>query len=193
MIGAGVGIYRGGHFANLSGLRIDYWQLLAVGVTVPLVIGWLNPPLTALFVSIALCCLIAFALLNFTLAGMGVVSFGLFLNLVVIVVNGAMPVDPAAMVRADLAPNLATAKQLTLVAPREVQQAGDHLVFLGDVIPIGLFDQVLSFGDLILLFGLADIVMHAMMRPHKTAETQQVLLPATGGLQPAMSNRGVVA
>ncbi len=191
-VGAAIGIYRGGRLQNLSGLTIERWQLLAVGVTVPLFVAFTGIPGGALLVVIALACLIAFSLLNFNITGMGVVAFGLFLNMIAIMVNGAMPVSPKAMVRADLAPDLATAMRSTLTAPREVQTAGDHLVFLGDIIPIGLFDQVLSFGDLILLFGLADIVMNSMLRRHKVEEAR-IELPATGGLKPAMSNRSVAA
>lgn len=191
-VGAAIGIYRGGRFQNLSGLSVDRWQLLAVGVSLPLFVAWTGIPGGALLVVIALACLIAFALLNFNVTGMGVVAFGLFLNMVAIAANGAMPVSPEAMVRADLAPNVATAMQASLRAPRAVQTAGDNLVFLGDIIPLGMFDQVLSFGDLILLFGLADIVMNSMLRRHKVEEAR-VELPATGGLKPALSNRTAAA
>lgn len=191
-IGAAIGIYRGGRIQNLSGLFVDYWQFLAVGVSIPLFVAWTDIPGGAYLVVVALACLITFALLNFRVTGMGVVAFGVFLNLLAILANGAMPVSPQAMVRADLAPSVTSASQMSLTAPREVQTAGDHLVFLGDIIPVGMFDQVLSFGDLILLFGLADIVMNSMLRRHRVEEAR-VELPATGGLQPAMSNRTIAA
>ena len=189
LIGAGIGLFRGGRLQNLSGLRVDYWQLLAVGVTIPLLVAWVDPPGGALFVALALISLIAFALMNFRLAGMGVVAFGLFLNLVPIVVNGAMPVSPEAMVNADLAPNVGAAELLKLQAPREIQQAGDRLVFLGDIIPIGILDQVLSFGDLVLLVGLADVVANRVRRRYREEDVQVVELPAQPGVEPALSNR----
>ena len=191
-IGAAIRVYRGGRLQNLSGLTVEHWKLLAIGVTLPLIVAWTGIPGGVYLVIPALCCLIAFSLLNFTVTGIGVVAFGVFLNLLVIMANGFMPVSPEAIVRADLAPNLAAASELTLQSPRVVETAGDRLVFLGDIIPIGLFDQVLSFGDLILLFGLADVVMNAMLRRHRVEEAR-VELPATGGLKPAMSNRSVAA
>ncbi|MEE9414663.1 MAG: DUF5317 family protein [Acidimicrobiales bacterium] len=189
VVGALIGLYRGGQLSNLGGLRIESWPLLGVGVAIPLLVSWTDPPLGGLFVFIALGCLIAFALMNFTLTGMGVVAFGLFLNLIPIMVNGSMPVSAEAMVRADMADSIAAATQLDLAAPRHVEQAGDHLVFLGDTIPIGLFDQVLSFGDMILLVGLATVVANSTRRRPRTEEGQRVLLPALGGIEPALTNR----
>lgn len=189
VVGALIGLYRGGQLSNLTGLHIEHWPLLGIGVMIPLLVGWTDPPLGGLFIFVALSCLIAFSLLNFSLTGMGVVAFGLFLNLIPILANGSMPVSAEAMVRADMADSVAAASQLDLQAPRHVEQAGDHLVFLGDTIPIGLFDQVLSFGDMILLVGLATVVANSTRRRPRSEEGQRVLLPAAGGIEPALTNR----
>lgn len=94
---------------------------------------------------------------NLVLRGMGVVLIGVLCNFVVIAANQGMPVDvPAAWAQEDwMQPSV----------KHHPQQTDDRLRFLSDIIVLREpFDAVLSFGDLILAVGLADVAFHASRR-----------------------------
>lgn len=105
----------------------------------------------------------AFAVANIRMVGMPVVLVGLVCNLVVITVNGGMPVEREAIVAADVATD-AEIDELDFGAKRHLED-GDRLMVLGDIVPVPLTQEVLSFGDLILAFGVADVIFR-LLRPH---------------------------
>jgi hypothetical protein len=83
-------------------------------------------------------------------------------NVAVVVLNDGMPVRRDALVSA----HLATADEVDRVEISGVQRLerdGDRLLFLGDVIPLPETNQVLSFGDLIILAGLADVAANLLL------------------------------
>jgi len=94
---------------------------------------------------------------NLVLRGMGVVLIGVLCNFVVIAANQGMPVDvPAAW---------ANEEWMQPSVKHHPQQTDDRLRFLSDIIVLREpFDAVLSFGDLILAVGLADVAFHASRR-----------------------------
>lgn len=102
----------------------------------------------------SLACFAVFTLWNRHLVGMGLVSIGLILNVAVIGLNGAMPVRPVALVTsgAVAVEDLATTD---LGAGRRFEEVDDILGWLGDAIPVDLFGAAMSFGDLIILAGVA--------------------------------------
>ena len=104
----------------------------------------------------------AFAVANIRLVGMPVVLVGLVCNVVVITANGGMPVDREAIVAAGVATD-AEVDQLDFGAKRHLAD-GDRFLFLGDIIPVTLTEEVISFGDLILAFGVADVIFR-LLRP----------------------------
>jgi hypothetical protein len=103
--------------------------------------------------------LLVFALANVRLVGMPVVLLGLVLNIAVIGVNGGMPVRPAAIRTVDPHVKLA---ELDFGSKRHLETSDDQLTFLGDTLPVEPIGQVLSFGDLILSFGVADVVFRLL-------------------------------
>ena len=104
----------------------------------------------------------AFAVANIRLVGMPVVLVGLVCNLVVITVNGGMPVEREAIVAAGVATD-AEIDRLDFGAKRHLED-GDQLMVLADIVPVSLTSEVLSFGDLILAFGVADVIFR-LLRP----------------------------
>lgn len=94
---------------------------------------------------------------NLVLRGMGVVLIGVLCNFVVIAANQGMPVDvPTAW---------ANEEWMQPSVKHHPQQTDDRLRFLSDIIVLREpFDAVLSFGDLILAVGLADVAFHASRR-----------------------------
>jgi len=107
-----------------------------------------------------------FAVANLHLTGMGVLAIGLAANLLVITVNGGMPVREKALVAAGLASS-ADVASVQLDGARHVESSSDYLMPLADIIPIPAFDAVVSFGDLIVAVALADVVAHLVRRQRK--------------------------
>ena len=101
--------------------------------------------------------LLVVLIVNHRLPASRVMMLGLTLNLVVVGVNGGMPVSPAAIVAAGGTPSAAGDR---LDAKRHVSDGDDQLVFLGDAIgippPVG---AVVSVGDLLLYGGLTWLVL----------------------------------
>ena len=163
MAGVLLGWATGGRLAHVGRHPLRSLGLLAAGVALP-VLAEVVDGLALLLVLGSLGCLLAFCLRNLHLVGMGVIAVGLGLNGLVISVNGAMPVRPAALVRAGVADDAGQARSLDLGAKRRLEQPGDHLTVLGDALPVRPLRQVLSFGDLVVAAGTADLVVHLMQR-----------------------------
>ena len=108
--------------------------------------------------------LLGVAAVNFGLVGMPVAAVGLLLNLVVIAVNGGMPVRAEAILSVDDSITTADLDRLEFGAKRHLETDDDRLTFLGDVVPVEPLGQVLSFGDLILAVGTADVAFR-LVRP----------------------------
>jgi hypothetical protein len=164
-LGVCAGYATGGRLSNVGGRPVRRWPLLVAGAVLPLLAE------TSLADSVSLACvlgglgcLLAFCVVNLHLTGMGVVAVGLGLNALVMTVNGAMPVRPAALVTAGVVDDAAEARTLDLGARRRLERPGDHLTVLGDTLPVRVLRQAVSFGDLVIAAGTADVVAHLMHR-----------------------------
>lgn len=149
------GLVTGGRPSNVGKRAIRGTLLLAAAIVLQLLTWFLDAsPRTGLvFVLVSYGLLAAFAVRNIRLVGMPVVLIGLLLNFTVIAVNSGMPVRADAMYTVDRNPGA-----LEHTAKRHIESEEDRLTVLGDVLPIKPFHEVVSFGDLILAFGLADVI-----------------------------------
>lgn len=163
VLGIGIGLLTGGRLHRLTGIVVRRVPLALAGFVIPLVTIQFELSHAPVLVAVGLVCVCAFAVSNLHLIGMGVVLIGVLTNLTPILVNGHFPVDPDALVAAELAEETSV-DSVVLTGGRELQQPGDRLTFLGDVIPVPATGQVLSFGDLIILIGLTDVAAHLVMR-----------------------------
>ncbi|MDP9453895.1 MAG: DUF5317 domain-containing protein [Actinomycetota bacterium] len=158
-----VALLAGGRLANLSDERLRWPALAFVALALywaPSLLGLDGPPAVALALA-AYAALLSFAAANLRLVGMAVVALGLGLNALVILLNGGMPVDPAAVVATGLArPDEVAAMELG--PSRQWQQEDDPLAVLGDIVPVTPLGEVVSFGDLILAGGLADVAFRLL-------------------------------
>src|SRR5690606_37241575 len=123
--------------------------------------------------------LFAFALRNVRTAGMSVLAIGVLANLVPTFVNNGLPVRPEALVVA----GIVEPDELDRVeqrGARRLEEPTQQLRFLGDVIPLPETSQVLSFGDLIVLVGLADVTANLTRMRRRRAATAAT--PHTDGV-----------
>lgn len=109
---------------------------------------------------------------NRGIAGTGLVAVGLLANVLVVGVNGAMPVSPDAAARAGV-----STQDLLLGADARHQLAGDgtRLPWLGDVVPFPLpvRPQIISAGDVLVAAGLGQLVVVGMLGRGQPAGTDR--------------------
>ncbi len=164
--GLALAVLLGGRPGKLPAARVRWPVLTVVAVILYWVPALLGADRTAA-VTLMLCAygaLLTFAAANLQLVGMAVVALGLGLNAAVILANGGMPVDPAAVVATGLARPEELAR-IDLGPSRQWQSGDDPLSALGDVVPVTPLDEVVSFGDLILAAGLANVGFRLLHPP----------------------------
>ena len=168
VVGMVTGALRRPLGAHLADPRLLVPGVAAVAMVLHLSLGLLSPTVAGPLLGLSLFLLTGFGLLNLHLVGMGVLTIGMALNAAVVLVNGAMPVRATAVLDA----GIAQPGELVLVdlgAGRRYEATGDWLPVLGDVVPVDAIGSVMSFGDLIVLVGVAavasDLVRYAR-RPH---------------------------
>lgn len=162
--GVVVGLVTRGRFSNLGDRTFSLWPVLLLGAVIQLVAqstaaGERSYALVATSFSL----LALFAAANLRYAGMGVVLVGLLMNVATIAVNRGMPVSPTAIVASGIVDSGADVAQLDLKAKRHVMTGEDTLYWLSDIVPVRLLGgQVLSFGDLVMSVGVADLIAHLL-------------------------------
>ena len=157
------GFLTGGRLRNVARRPLELIWLLVLSVGLQVAAETLDVADRAglAMVLVSYVGLAAFAIANTRLVGMPVVLVGLLCNLAVIMFNGGMPVEEDAL----LASHAATRDELPsldLGAKRHLATDDDVLRQLGDVIPVRPSREVLSFGDLIMAFGIADVVFRLL-------------------------------
>lgn len=185
--GVVLGALAGGRPRHVGEHRFRFWPLLGAGLLLQAAGAGLGPATTfALPASFAF--LLAFAAANVMVVGMWLVALGIGLNLAVIAVNGGMPVRPAAVVAAGLA-TPAEAAQLHYDGKRHVERPSDRLLVLADTLPVRPLREVLSFGDLVMAVGAADVVAH-LLRPARRRHRRGGQAPPAPSVTAAPAGRG---
>jgi hypothetical protein len=185
LAGVVLGFAAGGRLRNLRGVEVRAVGALAAAAALQAVsqVGDVGGALGLACILASYGLLVAFGLANARLVGMPVVLTGLVLNVLVITVNGGMPVRAEAILTVDRDRSPAELAHLEFGAKRHLETGDDHLTFLGDVLPVQPIDQVLSFGDLILSFGVANVVFR-LLRPVKRRQNREDAkeFPLTSGV-----------
>jgi hypothetical protein len=152
------GLLRGGSLDALAATNLRRGWLLALGLALQVAAGVWAPPwldgARALLVLVASnLAIVVFIALNQRMPGLLLADLGLALNLLVIVLNGAMPVsaDAASAAGADVA-----SRASGIEHERMTEESA--LPWLGDVLPVPLAGEVVSIGDVLLAAGLARLV-----------------------------------
>jgi hypothetical protein len=181
LIGLVAGALRRGRLVSLTRTRLRRPLLLAIAVICALAADVLDVPSPAIFAFVGLLAGIAFAGSNLLMPGMVVVGIGVAVNLLPVALNGAMPVRADALIDAGIVAE-ADLDRVVLRGARELADSETSLEILGDVIPVPQVDQVMSFGDLIVLIGLTDVIANLMRvrRPLRLPRGARPSLEALG-------------
>jgi len=163
LIGSTFGTIRGGRLANLMRIRLHAPLLAAVAIGSGMAIDHWSVTLPRLVALAGIVAGLTLAWRNIHLAGMMIVGIGITANLIPVVLNGALPVRGDALIEAQII-QPSELPLATLSGSREFADGSTLLADLGDTIPLRVTNQVLSYGDLILLVGLADVIANGMRR-----------------------------
>lgn len=143
-IGLIAGLASGGRLSRLAELRVAWWPALAVAVLLRIgapVAG----DLAGSFYVAAFALIVLVAIADRALAGAPLIAAGAALNLVVVVVNGAMPVSAEAL--ASVGGTFPRDRLHTAL------DAGTRLSILSDIIPFPFVGSTYSFGDVLIAVG----------------------------------------
>lgn len=160
--------WRGGRFYRLPRVELRALWLLGIGVVVQVLVDLaaaqeLAPAVvttSALLGSEVL--VLTFVVLNRQRPGMVLIGIGFLLNAAVILANGAMPVDPAAM----------EVLGVEGVPPgkHELLTERTLLPWLADRIPVPPIRTIISIGDLVIAAGLIPLVHDLMRSRHDSTQ-----------------------
>jgi len=164
-----VGYLTGGRLHNLSDLEIEWPWLALIGLALQFVTGpGSTVPLVCLYLSFAL--LIVFTVKNIRVFGFAVILAGVLCNLLVIGINGGMPVSKAAL-RGSYQWKFPGAPENNPYPKHHLATDDDLLRFLGDVIPVPEpVAQAISLGDILTYGGVGMVVVGAMRGPSRRRE-----------------------
>ena len=161
-VGVLVGLLAGGDFGELRDLRLRLWPVLLPALGVAAVISLDNdPPFERFLLPLSLVGFAVVVFANLHVVGMAVVGTGILANLAPVLLNGDMPVRESAVIGAGIA-TADTVEFVELGAGRRFEEAADLLSFLGAIIPVGVLNEVLTFGDLIVVVGLLNVGFRAV-------------------------------
>lgn len=160
--GVVIGLLRGGRFENLGDASFRLWPVLILGVGVQGAAAFTADGAVALILA-SYVLLLLFTAVNLHHAGMGVVLVGIAMNVAVIGVNGGMPVRSEAIVAAGIVP-AEEVRSLDFGSKRHLETDDDRLTVLGDIIPVPVAEEVLSFGDLAMSVGVAAVLVNLLRR-----------------------------
>jgi hypothetical protein len=189
VLGILLGLALGGSVGALARLRFLWWPLAFVGlalqvVPVPSTEGRLDHWLAVGLLIASYVVLLVFVALNRRLSGFSVIALGFALNVLVISVNGGMPVSNQALRHAYGPAYADTLEDLQRGGgtKHHLQRPDDVLMPLADVIPIGPpVRQVFSVGDLVAMAGIVWLLAAATKRAVPGAEGARRGWPADEG------------
>jgi hypothetical protein len=157
-VGVALGLARGGSLDTLASTPLRWVWLLFGGLGLQVAAAvwsppWLTRPWALLVIVLSNLSILLFIAANRRMPGMLAADLGVALNLLVIVVNGAMPVSTEAARRAGV-----DTVSVSVALKHEPMTETTALPWLADVVPLPGVGEVLSIGDLLLAAGIARLV-----------------------------------
>ena len=174
LVAALLPVVTGGSYRRLAVAPWRWGGLLALGLGLQLVLDtgliphsrWHDLGFGILVASYVL--LVGFCAGNALVRGMSVVLIGVALNGFVVTIDQGMPVRIPADWRHD---------RVEATVKHHPRVPGDHLLALTDIITLRRLDSVVSFGDLIIAFGLVDATYWASRRSRRSRRVSRTGSP----------------
>ncbi len=158
-IGVALGLARGGRLEALRSVRPRWWALLLGGFALQAFAENVDITGATSLSVIGMFALVVGLAANASIRGALIAALGVTMNLFVLVINGAVPIRFEALGEAGLVDATTQRSQITSVGHLlELETADTRLGALGDTIPIGVLDSVISIGDLVTFAGVVVIV-----------------------------------
>lgn len=158
-----IGLVLGGRPRHLAQKHFRWWLLLPLGVALQLLVDADGVPAPHALLVVSYAYLLVFCAANLRHTGMGLVLIGIALNATVIAANNGMPVRERAVYQAAI---VEPGETIAIdEVKHNVEDDRTRLPFLADIIPVKPFRQVLSFGDMVLSVGVADLLVHLLLPP----------------------------
>ncbi|MDA3038526.1 MAG: DUF5317 family protein [Actinomycetota bacterium] len=177
-LGVVLGLLRGGSLTALKSVQVRFWPLLLVGLVLQSAEQWPDVPgrLGLYLVGVAL--LMAAAMLNVHFKGATITGFGLTLNLMIVLVNGYVPLRVESFKVVGGMPSDADPADYTVSNGLwRFEDDSTLLRPLGDIVPVPVVNDVISFGDLIIVAGLIVLTMHLLLRrPRRSVSIDELFL-----------------
>jgi hypothetical protein len=160
-LGCLIGRSRGGRWSGVTSARLNGSGWLILGISTILVLNLIGPAVPLAWALIGALGFGVFGIKNLQITGMMVLLVGLLMNLAPVVANGATPVSELALVSVgEMNDNGAP----TIEGLRESSETATAFGSFGDVVPVPLFNVVVSLGDIVMLVALTDIAMNLFLR-----------------------------
>lgn len=160
LTGCAIGLVRGGRLRALSTVRLHSPGWLVSGIAAVLVVSWIGPGRPLLWMLGAYVAFGRFGLRNLHLTGIIVALIGMLMNVAPLIANGAVPVSERALVSVG---QVTSDGQPLIDGIRESNETASSFAIFGDIVPVPMFDRVVSLGDLVILIALVDIVMNVLL------------------------------
>lgn len=177
-LGVVLGLIRGGSLSALKSVRVRYWPLLGLGVVLQSAEQWGDLPARLALYLVGVALLVGVTMLNVHLKGSAITGFGLTLNLMAVLVNGYVPLRADSFKAVGGMPlDAEPADWVIINGLWRFEDSNTLLRPLGDIVPVPILDDVISFGDLIMLAGLAVLATNLLLRQPRRSVTIDDLLP----------------
>ena len=175
-----IGYLLGGRLRNISDLQIEWTWLALAGLALQFVTGpGSTVPLVCLYLSFGL--LIVFTVKNIRVFGFPVILAGVLCNLLVIGINGGMPVSKHALRASDQGQFLGDLEN-NPYPKHHLATEDDLLRFLGDAIPLpSPVEQAISVGDILTYCGVGVVIVGAMRKPSRIEPVSNPEVAHAGG------------
>ncbi len=166
------GLLRGGRFENLLDIKLIWAPVILLGFAVQTMSELADVPARLSVFIVGAFILIVGLCQNLHIRGLSIVVVGLSANLVATVANGYVPVRLEALIGAGkVEPTIDPDTIVSIGALGQLEDDKTQLNFLGDIVPIGLINDVVSFGDLILIAGLFVVAMNLVIGRRRSGAT----------------------
>ena len=168
-LAAGAGVLAGGSLDSLAATKLAALPFLFAGLALQLIFlfwdpSWLTDGISLGVLITSNLLVMVFIWLNRRLPGMLIAGAGLVLNILVISLNGAMPVSPEAA-------RVAGGEDFVSSDIKHASLDGDTLLpWLADILPIPKLGFVLSAGDVVLIVGIARLTYARTTAGGRTSE-----------------------